>query len=48
MASVDLEAKMTIKKLYENGCSKAHIADLLGGQRRHGALPRETHRGVGA
>lgn len=30
MATVDLEAKMTIKKLYENGCSKAHIADLLG------------------
>lgn len=30
MATVDLEAKMTIKKLYENGCSNAHIADLLG------------------
>lgn len=30
MATVDLEAKMTIKKLYENGCSKAHIAALLG------------------
>jgi transposase len=29
MATVDLEAKMTIKKLYENGCSKAHIAALL-------------------
>lgn len=30
MATVDLEAKMTIQKLHETDCSKAHIADLLG------------------
>jgi transposase len=30
MAKVDLEARMTIKKLYETGCAKANIAQLLG------------------
>lgn len=36
---------MTIRKLYENGCSKAHVADLLGISEGTVRYARHAHAG---